>query len=211
MDVDRGQMAQPVDIVSQSPSRGNAQSNRRMASLDARIMETPQKAGNPDRFSRTAQNFARAATTKKYTTARPMTIAESGDHGNDATFRRTGLSVGVVAGTQRSMAFGFDNYTSPKIDTKYRIAIGNTTQNSKLKNFADLEAKGKAFIPGPKYVQHSDWRHNIKGRTGKFLGAARTTFSEEIMNFEKKKPAPSKYHNAEALKKRVRVPGNYLV
>ena len=81
------------------------------------------------------------------------------------------------------------------------MTVGHPTNQEKRKNFADLEAKLLNFIPGPKYVQHSDWRNNIRGRAGKFLGRARTTFTDEIMDYEKKKPAPSKYDNKEALKK----------
>ena len=81
----------------------------------------------------------------------------------DRTFQKTGLSVGVVAGTTRTDPFGFDFYQSPKIDCKYRIGVGNSTNNEKRKNFADLEAKRLSFIPGPKYGQLQDWRNNYKG------------------------------------------------
>ena len=60
-------------------------------------------------------------------------------------------------------------------------------------------------------MQHSDWRNNIKGRTGTFLKKPRKTFTEEIMEYEKKTPAPSKYDNKEALKKKIKTPGNYLL
>ncbi len=40
---------------------------------------------------------------------------------------------------------------------------------------------------------------------------ARKTFTDEIMEYEKKTPAPSKYDNKEALKKLEKVPGNYLL
>jgi len=42
------------------------------------------------------------------------------------------------------------------------------------------------------------------------LKSARKTFTEEIMDYEKKTPAPSKYDNKEALKKLDKVTGNYL-
>ena len=130
----------------------------------------------------------------------------------DRTFQKTGLSVGLAAGTERTQPFGHSFYHSPKADTKYRISIGHTSNNEKLKNFADLEAKLLNYIPGPKYVQHSDWRNNIRGRAGKFLGRPRHTFTDEIMEYEKKKPAPSKYDNKEQLKKKfIKTPGNYLL
>jgi hypothetical protein len=43
------------------------------------------------------------------------------------------------------------------------------------------------------------------------LKNARKTFTDEIMEYEKKTPAPSKYDNKEALKKLEKVPGNYLL
>lgn len=123
----------------------------------------------------------------------------------------TGLSVGLVAGTEKNEPFGHSFYRSPAADTKYRISIGNATANEKLKNTFDLGAKKLNFIPGPKYLKHSDWRENIKGRTGKFLGNARKTFTDEIMEYEKKTPAPSKFDNKEALKKMIKVHGNYTL
>ena len=116
----------------------------------------------------------------------------------DYTYRRTGLSVGLVAGTAVDKPFGHDFYRSPVADQVfYKITVGNTNYKEKCKNFADLEAKRLNFIPGPKYVQHADWRENIKGRTGKFLGAKRKTFTDEVMEYEHKLPAPSKFDNKE--------------
>lgn len=37
------------------------------------------------------------------------------------TFRRTGLSVGVVAGTVNTNAFGFEPYIAPTADNWYKI------------------------------------------------------------------------------------------
>lgn len=128
------------------------------------------------------------------------------------TFRRTGLSVGVVAGTQRDKPFGHHFYRTPVADSVfYRISVGNAENKEKRKNFADLEAKRLNYIPGPKYLSHSDWRENIKGRTGKFLGAKRKTFTEEVMEYEHKLPAPSKFDNKEALKKLIKTKGNYTL
>lgn len=79
----------------------------------------------------------------------------------------------------------------------------------KNKNFTDRISNRLNYVPGPRYVQHSDWRENIRGRTGKFLGRPRTTFTDEIMKFEKTKPAPSTFDNKEKLKKMQKIPGSY--
>ena len=36
-------------------------------------------------------------------------------------------------------------------------------------NFAEIEAKNKAFVPGPQYNTTYEWDKMIKGNTGKFL------------------------------------------
>lgn len=87
----------------------------------------------------------------------------------DRTFQKTGLSVGLVAGTIKNEPFGHTFYRSPIRDNKYRIAFGHSVNVEKNKNFTDRFAGRQTFIPGSKYVQHSDWRENIKGRSGKFL------------------------------------------
>ena len=115
----------------------------------------------------------------------------------DRTFQRTGLSVGVVAGTVKAEPFGYSFYSPPAADTKYRISVGHASNRDKRKNFADLHAENIKYIPGPKYLKHSDWRENIRGRTGKFLTNARKTFTDSVMEYEKKTPAPSKYDNKE--------------
>ena len=119
------------------------------------------------------------------------------------------MSVGFVAGTEKNNPFVFDFYKSPVHDTRYRISVGNSVNTRKRENFADLEAKRLNFIPGPKYVKQPDWRDNIPGRTGKFLCRPRKTFTDEVMEYEKKLPAPSKYDNKEKLKKATKICGNY--
>ena len=121
----------------------------------------------------------------------------------------TGLSVGVVAGTTKDAPFGHSFYRSPTIDTKYRIHLGNSVNNEKNKCFVDIVANKLNFVPGPKYVQQPDWRENIKGRAGKFLGAQRKTFTDEVMKFEKTKPAPNAFDNKEKLKKAMKIEGSY--
>ena len=120
------------------------------------------------------------------------------------------MSVGLAAGTEKVSPFGFDFYKSPVHDARYRISLGNSLNIEKRKNFADLEAKRLHFIPGPKYVKQPDWRDNIPGRTGKFLVKQRKTMTDEVMEYEKKLPAPSKYDNKEKMKKSQKICGNYL-
>ena len=76
------------------------------------------------------------------------------------------------------------------------------------KNFAHSAAQAKKWVPGPNYGQ-TDWKLNFKGNRGKFLGKQRKTFTDDIMEYEKKLPAPSKYTNMVALKNRERIPGVY--
>ena len=66
------------------------------------------------------------------------------------------------------------------------------------------------YVPGPKYLKQPEWKDNIKSRQGKFLMKPRKTFTEEIMEYEKKTPAPSKFDNKEKLKKLIKTPGNYF-
>jgi|LakMenE01Jun11ns_1017448.scaffolds.fasta_scaffold7932386_1 hypothetical protein len=40
---------------------------------------------------------------------------------DDMTFKKTGLSVGVVAGTVNTLAFGFEPYTIPITEHRYKI------------------------------------------------------------------------------------------
>ena len=128
----------------------------------------------------------------------------------DKTFAKTGLTVGQLAGTERKNPFGHQFYRSPKADTKYNISIGHPCNREKRKNFADLEAKVMDYVPGPKYLKQPEWKDNIKSRQGKFLCKPRKTFTEDIMDYEKKLPAPSKFDNKEKLKKLIKTPGNYL-
>lgn len=54
---------------------------------------------------------------------------------DDMTFKRTGLSVGVVAGTVNTLAFGFEPYTIPIADQRYRI---QTTSQPKAKRVVEF-------------------------------------------------------------------------
>lgn len=67
-------------------------------------------------------------------------------------------------------------------------------EKSKLVNFAEFEAKSKAYIPGPQYNTTSDWSKMIKGNTGKFLKSQRLTLPMEIIkNKDKGTPSPGQY------------------
>lgn len=113
-----------------------------------------------------------------------------------------------MAGTEKNEPFGNTYYRSPIRDTKYRIAFGHSVNVEKNKNFADRVATRLTYVPGSYYVQHSDWRENIKGRSGKFLQNQRRTFTDEVMKFEKNKPAPNAFDNKEEVKK-MHVEGSY--
>ena len=124
------------------------------------------------------------------------------------------MSVGYVTGTERFRPFeaaGSDYNPPIADDIFYRVKTGDDMNKEKRRNFADLEAKRMSFVPGPsKYMTQPDWRKNIKGKRGKFLKKERRTFTESVMKYEKKKPAPSKYYNKEALKEQDPRPlGNY--
>ena len=54
---------------------------------------------------------------------------------SDIVFRRTGLTVGYVAGTQRDKPFGTDEYRAPFADHAYKIATMGTNKENR-KNFA---------------------------------------------------------------------------
>ena len=72
-----------------------------------------------------------------------------------------------------------------------------------------MRAEKYKWVPGPQYVGATDWKTNFPGRRGKFLEKKRTTFTDDIMDYEKKLPAPSKYINMGAMKRRERIPGVY--
>ena len=56
------------------------------------------------------------------------------------------------------------------------------------RNFAELEAKSKAYIPGPQYNTTIDWSKNKKG---KWLKGQRLTSTDLIIkNKDKTTPAP---------------------
>ena len=72
-----------------------------------------------------------------------------------------------------------------------------------------MAARRNSWIPGAKYLEIKDWAKTYKGANGKFGVKPRKTFTEEVMESEKGKPAPTKYDNKEALKRQIKVIGNY--
>lgn len=119
------------------------------------------------------------------------------------------MSVGYVAGTERDKPFGFDLYNAPAADHRYRIeTLGKNDE--KRKNFAQTQADSLKWVPGPKYVEMPNWTQNIKGSRGKFLKKARKTFTDDVIDYEKKLPGPNRYTNMQAMKKNMeRIPGVY--
>ena len=132
---------------------------------------------------------------------RPMTVD------NDVVMKRTGLSIGVVAGTQREKVFGVDYYKNPKADHKYRI-LGSAGVRKKRLAFTEIESNFKKWVPSPNQFKQTNWKygahmpisnldtHTLQSgevRKGVFSNRPRTTFTEEVMKAEKIKPAPSLY------------------
>ena len=126
---------------------------------------------------------------------------------NDVVMKRTGLSIGEVAGTQREKVFGVDFYKNPKADHKYRI-LGSAGVRKKRMAFTDIEANFKKWVPSPNQFKQTNWKygshmpisnletHTLQSgevRRGVFSNRPRTTFTEEVMKAEKIKPAPSHY------------------
>ena len=79
-------------------------------------------------------------------------VTVDSDATRDMTFNKTGLSVGLVAGTEKTEIFGNSFYRTPTADTKYRISTGNATNKEKQMSFVEKESRRLSFIPGPKYL-----------------------------------------------------------
>jgi hypothetical protein len=110
----------------------------------------------------------------------------------------------VVNSNLKRSPFGIEYYSPPKMERAYLLGPKNAKmEKSKLSNFADLEAKNKAFVPGPShYSTATDWSKMIKGNSGKFLKSQRLTLPMEIMkNKEKGTPSPGQYENTEVWRK----------
>jgi hypothetical protein len=59
---------------------------------------------------------------------------------------------------RKPVVFGIDYYNPPKMEMNLVPARSNLISKQKLKNFADIEAKNKSFIPAPTaYNTTYDW------------------------------------------------------
>ena len=113
------------------------------------------------------------------------------------------MSVSLAAGTDKFEPFGIPFYRSPVADETTAINEKNYKKiGKKLRpraltkpaNFADKEAKRLSFIPGPKYGKMPDWRENVNTQQDFKLMKKRKTFTDDVMEYEKQKPAgPSDY------------------
>ena len=76
------------------------------------------------------------------------------------------LSIGEVAGTQVLIKWGFDGYDAPI--TNHRYKVNNTIETySKKRNFAELEASSKKWIPAPHHLDPLDWKMSQLGPSDK--------------------------------------------
>lgn len=112
---------------------------------------------------------------------------------DDVVFKRTGLTVGEVAGVPKDLYFGFEPYTMPVEDLKYRITNPSYSREKRIIEFEKVALKLKKF-PGPnQYSKVDNWENNFKKPRGCFLKKKRETFTGEIIRKEKPKMAPNKY------------------
>lgn len=107
--------------------------------------------------------------------------------------------------------FGIEYYQIPKVERAYLLKAQETKfSKSKGKNFVEIEAKKKAFIPGPQYNTTYDWTKMINGNSGKFLKSQRLTLPMEIIkNKEKGTPSPGQYETSVWKKIDDKIIGNY--
>ncbi len=62
----------------------------------------------------------------------------------------------------RKQSFGIEYYNLPKVERAYLLKpLQGKISKSKVKNFAELEAHMKAFVPGPMYNTTQDWNKLI--------------------------------------------------
>ena len=70
----------------------------------------------------------------------------------------------IVKSNLRHQPFGVEYYNPPKMERAYLLKPHNgKIDKQKIANFADLEAKNKAFIPGPQYNTTTDWTKTLPG------------------------------------------------
>ena len=101
---------------------------------------------------------------------------------NDGVFRRTGLSVGVVTGTDRTnRVFGFEPYIVPARDNKPHTANGKFAKGKRVIEFEEDALKFKLFPACNKHNKQKDWLKNFNLHRGEFLKGPKVTFTEATM------------------------------
>jgi len=101
---------------------------------------------------------------------------------NDVVFRRTGLSVGVVTGTDKSNAvFGFEPYIVPVRDNKPHTANGKFALGKRVIEFEADALKNKNMPACNKHNKQRDWLKNFNQNRGVFLKGPKVTFTGETM------------------------------
>ena len=107
----------------------------------------------------------------------------------------------IVDQNLRVLPYGIELYYPPKIERAYLLQPQLGKQDKqKIRNFADIEAKQHAFVPGPIYNTMTDWSKDFPFGKGKFLKEARTVPEEVSKKKEKCTPSPGAYHPMEAWK-----------
>lgn len=119
----------------------------------------------------------------------------------------------VVKSNLRQSPFGIEYYNPPKIERAYLLKpyLGRMDRQ-KVKNFAELEAKNKAYVPGPQYNTTTDWTKTMPNQTGRFLKSQRITIAGEILKYkDKTTPSPGQYEATPWKKINDKITGNYNV
>lgn len=88
------------------------------------------------------------------------------------------LTVREAAGIKQPDIFGIDPMRIPKNELPRRVC---SFAPGKSKNicFTDIVKKEKAWVPGPVYILHTDWRKHLPPR-GKFLKGRKELFTETV-------------------------------
>ena len=83
-----------------------------------------------------------------------------------------------MAGIKQPEIFGIEPFIIPKTGLQRRVC---SFAPGKSKNicFTDIVKKEKAWVPGPVYVLHTDWRQHLPPR-GKFLKGRKELFTETV-------------------------------
>lgn len=110
------------------------------------------------------------------------------------------MSVRECAGVKSPEPFGFEPFKIPKHALQRRVC-SYAPSHSKNICFTDIVKKEKAWVPGPVYILHTDWRKHLPPR-GKFLKGRKELFTETVFKREKSKVPPTAYNVLEAKKNR---------